>query len=58
MINDFYRGGDGPRNISLNDVLNDCNALRLSGSSTKLMWSGWTNNCNGTAPSEISTNHK
>lgn len=58
FVDDRYRGGNGPRNISLNDVLNNCSALELSGSSTKLIWPGYTMNCNGTAPSQIRTDHK
>lgn len=52
-----YSGGNGPRNISTNAVLNDCSALKLNGSATKLLWPGYDNNCNGTAPIEISTSN-
>lgn len=43
---------DEPWNISSTDVLNSCDALKLSGYSVKLIWAGYGDNCNGTNPSE------
>lgn len=43
-----------PLNISSTDVLRNCNALRLSGYSIKIIWSGYDDNCKGRNPLETS----
>lgn len=45
-----------PRNISVTDVLNSCNALELrADSAVKIIWPGYGDNCNNQNPLETCT---